>query len=823
MKYPNEIFFIIATIILWGIVAASKPLLNRSKIFHPESYWILAIALTASAYSFFAVASSLSLVLLTLANTCMVASSLYMALFCRFLRNAEASTFKWPPLFTLLVFGLLFEYLRQDGLFAERVFLTIGLTSLCTIWQLKELILLDQVQRKKLQLFMLTTFAALLFALARLVALFLYQFSPTMTLYQEPFGVSLIRWAWFSFTVVSYVALIGYWIDKKSTESAKAINELNSVRLELAQKKLQESKARLSTTREYVKSTEIKLDATQKELIEREQQLRYVLNVTGDGIWDWNILTGQVEHNSRWIEMLDENPSQQYFSVEDFKSRIHPDDLNSVLEQLKLVLDGSKPYLYQYRMIRHDGRQIWVEDKGAIVETSADGQPLRMVGAIKDISDEVAAQEQIQELISFDYLTKLPNRRYIKERIDRVIRESARHQGYSGLMYLDLNDFKLVNDSYGHQVGDAFLQKFGTCLQSAVRPTDIVARIGGDEYLILLEQIGSSADEARNGLKEAAERILKSLIEPFKLGNGISIFARTSIGLVAFGNEVQNFDEVLLHSDLAMYAAKENPNTHYRFYDLTLKNVFDRKNEFLSGLRDAARLDQFYVEYQPIVNRHHEPVFFEALARWEHPQLGTVMPDDFIPIAEASRQMNEVGYAILKHIFSNHSSWSASDVNKCNLMINISAHQLMNSGFAEQFISLAVEYLVPLERILIEVTESVFLNNAESAIHVMTSLQKKGVKFVLDDFGTGYSSLAYLQKLPIEYLKIDKSFIGSMTTNQDNLAIVSNILALGKSLQLGVIAEGVETQEQFDKLFLQGCDFFQGWYFGSPSKNVNVA
>jgi EAL domain-containing protein (putative c-di-GMP-specific phosphodiesterase class I) len=196
------------------------------------------------------------------------------------------------------------------------------------------------------------------------------------------------------------------------------------------------------------------------------------------------------------------------------------------------------------------------------------------------------------------------------------------------------------------------------------------------------------------------------------------------------------------------------------------------------------------------------------------------MPDDFIPIAEASGQMNEVGYAILKYIFSNHSRWSASEVNKHNLMINISAHQLMNAGFDDQFISLAAVHLVPLDRILIEVTESVFLNNAEAAISVMTSLHKRGVKFVLDDFGTGYSSLAYLQKLPVEYLKIDKSFIGSMTSNQDNLAIVNNILALGKSLQLEVIAEGVETQEQFDRLLLQGCDFFQGWYLGCPSKDL---
>lgn len=819
MKYTNEIFFLIATIILWGIVAASKPLLNRSKFFQPENYWFFAIVLSASAYSFFASASSVSLVLLTLANTCMVAGSLYMALFCRSLRNPEERAFKLFPLFALLVFAVIFEYLRQGGFFFERVALTISISSICVIWQLTELILLDRVQRKKMWFFMLSSSIAFLFGLARFAVFFVEKPAAGMNIYQEPFLVSVIRWSWFSLTVVSYVALIGYRIDKKSTESAQATNELNTVRLELAEKKLQESQAQLSTSEDRAKLTKIQLDVTQKELIEREQQLRYVLNVTGNGIWDWNIVSGQVEHNSRWMEMLDENPSQQQFSIEDFKNRIHPDDLNAVFERLKLALEGSQPYSLRYRMMRHDGRQIWVEDKGAVVETSADGQPLRMVGAIQDISDEVSAQEKIQELIFFDYLTKLPNRRYIKERIDRVIRESARNQAFSGLMYLDLNDFKLVNDSHGHQVGDAFLQEFGARLQNAVRPTDIVARIGGDEYLILLEHIGLSIEEARKGLQEAVERILKSLIEPFKLGNNISIFARTSIGLVAFGNDVQDFDELLLHSDLAMYAAKEDLNMYYRFYDQKLKDEFDRRSEFLTGLKEASSLNQFYVEYQPILNHRGESVFYEALARWEHSVLGTVMPDDFIPIAEANGQMNEVGHAILKHIFSNHRLWSASEVNQCNLMINISAHQLMNIGFAEEFLSLAAEYLVPLDRILIEVTESVFLSNTETVIGVMTSLRKRSVKFVLDDFGTGYSSLAYLQKLPIEYLKIDKSFIGSMTRNQDDLAIVHNILALGKSLQLQVIAEGVETQEQFDQLLSAGCHFFQGWYFGSPRKN----
>ncbi len=680
--------------------------------------------------------------------------------------------------------------------------------------------LLGKDQLKNLRLFVFTTFVEFTFALTRLGALFFHRLPAGSNLYQEPFEISIIRWSWFSFSVISYVALIGYWIKRLSVENAQVIEDANLIRLELAHKKLELSEKQLLTTVDEVKSAEAKLDLIRNDLIKQEQQLRHVLNVTGDGIWDWNILTGQVEHNLRWLEMLGVNQNQQYFSVEDFINRIHPDDLHSVQERLKLALDGSEEYQHRYRMIRPDGHQIWVEDKGAIVEKSHDGKPIRMVGAISDISNEVSAKEKVKELIFFDHLTKLPNLHYIKERIYRALLESTRSQAYSGLMYLDLNDFKLVNDIYGHQVGDTLLKEFGLRIQNAIGPTDIVARIGGDEYLILLEQIAPSVDGANKGLEAAAERILQGLADAFNLGDGIVIFATASIGIAVFGGDVKNFDEVLHYADLAMYAAKEDLTSNYRFYEISLKNEFDRKNVIYTGLREASSLNQFYVEYQPVVSRRHEYVFYEALARWKHPTLGTIMPDVFIPFAEASGQMHEVGYAILKHIFSNHSLWDSLEGKQCNLMINISAHQLMNAGFAEQFLSLGEEFLVPLDRILIEVTEGVFLNNTEIAISVMKSLKSKGVKFVLDDFGTGYSSLAYLQKLPIEYLKIDKSFVRFMTTSHDDLAIIDNILRLAKSLNLKVIAEGVETKEQFDVLLLNGCDFFQGWYFGRPSANL---
>ena len=564
---------------------------------------------------------------------------------------------------------------------------------------------------------------------------------------------------------------------------------------------------------------ELKINFANQKVTQTEQRLQHVLKVTGDGIWDWNLKTGEASHNERWLEMLGRDPSQIKFSLEDFKSHIHPEDVDTVMNALNDALEGRKEYHLRYRMIHLDGHQIWVDDKGAVVEKTADGKPLRMVGAISDVTEEVTAQNKIQELIFFDQLTKLPNRHYIRDRVQRAIGEAGRTSVYSGLMYLDLDEFKVINDTYGHHIGDNLLKEFGSRIQSAIRPSDMIARIGGDEFLILFERLSTSSDGAKNVLEEAIKRILVSLSDEFDLGDMIRVRASASMGVVVFGGDDSQFDEVLKYADIAMYAAKEDPASIYKFFDESLKINFNRKNELHLGLKDAIHYDQFFVDYQPLVNRQQECVGYEALARWKHPLLGMVMPDDFIPFAEKSGQMNEVGESILRHIFSNQSFWGLSVKGHVyDLMINVSAHQLMNLGFADQFISLAQQYQVPLDHIHLEVTEGAFLTNTELAISVMNRLSSKGVKFVLDDFGTGYSSLAYLQKLPIHYLKLDKSFVAEIASKKDDQAIAENILSLARTLDLKVVAEGVETKEQFDLLLLKGCDYFQGWYFGRPGK-----
>jgi diguanylate cyclase (GGDEF)-like protein len=472
-------------------------------------------------------------------------------------------------------------------------------------------------------------------------------------------------------------------------------------------------------------------------------------------------------------------------------------------------------------MVRGDGCVVWMEDKGAIVERSESGEPLRMVGAITDISNEKAAQEKIQELIFFDSLTKLPNRQYIQDRIARTINESIRNKTHSGLMYLDLDNFKNINDSYGHNVGDVLLKAFGARIQNAIRPKDVVARIGGDEYLILFEEIGATGEDAKAVLEDAIERVLGTFSEHFDLGHGIYVHAKASIGVVIFGHELNQIDDILKFADLAMYAAKVDPHNSHRFFDLDLMTKFNHKNEYLLQLRDACKQKQLFAVYQPVVDRHQEVVAYEALARWHHPNLGIVLPDDFIPFAEKNALIIEVGNAVMDHILNDQTLWSQSTNRKpFDVLINISAHQLMNLGFAKKFIASCEQFHVPINRIHFEITESVYLENVDMAIEVMDFLNKQGIQFALDDFGTGFSSLTYLQKLPIQYLKIDKSFVAGLGVSADDEAIASNVLRLARGLGIKVIAEGVETQSQFEWLYSSGCDFFQGWYFGQPSEGI---
>ena len=567
----------------------------------------------------------------------------------------------------------------------------------------------------------------------------------------------------------------------------------------------------------YQKSISEKVNEQTKLLQKNEQQLKYVLDATGDGIWDWNILTGHVSHNQRWLEILGLHTRDTTSSLDGFKNRIYPEDLPRVLDAINASLESNKKYSLDYRMIRGDQSLAWVSDVGMVVERSSNGDPLRMVGAISDIGMQKESQSKIEELVFFDPVTNLPNRRYAKDRIERSINEAARVDSFSGLMLLDLDNFKLVNDTHGHNIGDVLLQKFGTRLIEILRPMDVVARIGGDEFLVLFERNHSSEEECRVVLEAVLERLCTELEIPFDLEGGIKILVTPSIGVVVYSQKSKGFDEVLKFADLAMYKNKTSPLEKYRFFDQSLHDEFLEMSEMASGLIKACEADQFYVEYQPVIDRNKGVVAFEALARWDHPELGTIMPGKFIPFAENNGQIRLISKTIFTKIFSSSQVAQLKESKKpIRLMINLSGAHLIDIDFVDQFITLAKTCDFPLDLIDLEVTEGVFLEDKQRPIQVMRVLNKLGVKFALDDFGTGYSSFSYLKKLPIQFLKIDKTFVDDVTSLSAGGSIVENIIALAHTLNLKVIAEGVETEEQFNALLALDCDYFQGWYCGRP-------
>ena len=792
MQHANEIFYFFMALLLSGLVVVAKSFVPNQKFFQPEGYWLIAVMCLAASCTFFALASFFFIILVIPANTLFITSHVYLAVYIRSLRTPISDKLKKILPVVILFIGLIFALILVYGRFIDRVFYVLVITISILLWQLVEIRLLQKHKFLSPKFLVFIILIELGIGLARFILLYFEGMPANIYLYQEPFFSTVIRWSFFSFSILSYIAVIGFLIEKLGIENVRANNENNL----------------------------IKLARANENTFKSEQQLRFVLDATGDGIWDWNIVTGEVKHNLRWIEMLGEDPNQRYFSVEDFKSRIHPDDLNLVLDKLAEIIKDNLIYTLQYRMVRLDGHQIWVQDKGTVVERSSQGEPLRMVGAIRDITEDIAAQEKIHELIYFDSLTKLPNRTFIHNQIQIAIEQSIRNKTFSGLMYLDLDNFKDINDVYGHRAGDILLGEFGNRIQEVIRSVDVIARIGGDEYLILFENIAPSYDSARIVLEDMVQRILYALSQPFNLTHEVNAIAHASIGVVIFGDSNIQLEQLLLSADLTMYEAKSDSHSRYKFYDEQLKSEFDRKNTMLIGLKDATKLDQFFIEYQPVVNRHQVRVAYEALTRWQHPELGTIMPDDFINFAEKHGQMNEVGVAILRAIFSSSNFFDSAINSKSILMINISAYQLMSTAFADRFISLSNQYQIPLNRVQLEITEGVFLKDMTNAISTIKTLKNRGVKFVLDDFGTGYSSLSYLQKLPIEFLKLDKSFVSGMIANRDDQSIVDNILSLAKTLGLEVVAEGVETEEQFNLLYAKGCDYFQGWYFGRPSRNI---
>ncbi len=547
----------------------------------------------------------------------------------------------------------------------------------------------------------------------------------------------------------------------------------------------------------------------------RESELRYALAARGsnDGLWDWNLVEDEIHFSTRWKEMLGIDADTHLTGPYEWMNRIHAEDRSRVEEELKSHLQGDTPQFQVEQRMRHeDGNYLWMLCRGLAVRDD-ESRAVRIAGSLTDITEGKVA----------DALTGLPNRLMFLDRTRQCVSRYERDPSRSfAVIYLDLDNFKLVNDSLGHDVGDQLLISVARRFESCVRATEsTVARLGGDEFAILLENV-----ESRAAAEAIAARIIDSITAPFSLGAGREVFATASLGISFVSPNQDNVEDILREADTAMYQAKADGKSRFEVYNPVMQQQASDRLDLENQLRRAAERGEIFLHYQPIVDIHDgHLVGFEALARWHHPERGMVSPSEFIPVAEETGLIVPVGRAVLRMACCDLARWREQfdGFDSLTVSVNVSQRQLCYGDlFGDVTDALSQSGLQPRD-VRIEITESTIAENPEEAAELLKRLRKRGFNIVIDDFGTGYSSLASLHRLPLDAFKIDRSFVDKMTRSAHNAAIVRSILYLANNLDIDVVAEGIETEEQCAQLIELGCRLGQGFLFSRPLAEEQVS
>lgn len=679
-----------------------------------------------------------------------------------------------------------------------------------------------------------------------------------------------------------------------------------------------------------------------KSMVEKkEQDLRLAVESVNDWTWDWDILTNQMQFHTRGKHVLSYASGRPACHFSEWKSRIHKHDLGSVLEALQAHVEGrADQFSCEYRMRCVDGSFKWIFSRGRVVDRSAAGEPLRMVGIQSDITEHkdmrlqldetdsslkallsgmtdgvmisqngqctfsnlaiqvllqcteaemklfrcedwvhehskpdwekifISAQEgtdfarsrhhelqmlsktgrslwvelivstlqlqgklslmiivrdisqkkQDEQLIwrqaNFDFLTDLPNRHLFMDKLENEIKRSSRASGVFSVMFIDLDNFKEINDTQGHEHGDKVLQEISRRLLGSVRESDTVARLGGDEFTLLIPGLSE-----REQLGALANKILGNISHPIEIA-GNTHYVSASIGITAFPEDTVAADELMQNADQAMYSAKRMGRSNFSFFSATMQMLSRSKNELLNDLHRAVACSEFYLAYQPIVNLNSGRIEkAEALIRWQHPVKGVVSPVDFIPISEESGLILPIGEWTFREALRQSRAWRRKWGSKIQISINKSPKQFYNkSPRYKDFLSVVEQSGICGDALALEITESLLLQPEAEVLDKMKRLRELGIEIAVDDFGTGYSSLSYLKKFDVDYLKIDKSFVLDLEQDPDNQALCEAIIVMAHKLGIRVIAEGIETEAQQTILTAAGCDFGQGFFFSRPLK-----
>jgi len=463
-----------------------------------------------------------------------------------------------------------------------------------------------------------------------------------------------------------------------------------------------------------------------------------------------------------------------------------------------------------YQMVKNNGEVIDVLIS-ALVARADDGTILCSIAGIVDVTERKKIETEVKRLAHYDALTGQPNRYLLEDRMQQALAQADREGHKVGVMFVDLDRFKWVNDTLGHAAGDEMLKMVAARLQECVRKSDTVARLGGDEFIVLLYGF-DEADEPDH----FARRFLEALSEPMYL-EGVELFSSASIGIAVYPMDGRDVDSLLRNADTAMYAAKELGRNNYQFFSARMNDQIKEKLRMEGRLRYALKSHELFLEYQPQIDmRNCKVIGFEALVRWQDPEEGLIPPARFIPVAEETGLIHPLGEWILRSACRQARSWQSAGYPSARIAVNISAKQFRRLDFVEMVERILAETGLPPHFLEIEMTESVIMDNIEESITTMADLKMRNIHLAIDDFGTGYSSLVYLKHFPFDRVKIAQEFIHTVPDNNEDMAIIQAIISMAASLKLDVIAEGVEKRSQLDFLRARRCQSMQGFYFSSP-------